>query len=120
MPDEVKTRTKSDETRDRILQAALELFHDRGFDSTTMREIADRAGVATGAAYYYFDSKNAIVLAFYDQARTDMEPSLERALGESRDLRERLRSLIDVKLKYFAPSRKLLGGDLSGVERVQI
>src|SRR6187399_1756942 len=113
MPDEVKTRTKSDETRDRILQAALELFHDRGFDSTTMREIADRAGVATGAAYYYFDSKNAIVLAFYDQARRDMEPSLERALGESRDLRERLRSLIDVKLKYFAPSRKLLSA-LSG------
>lgn len=113
MPDPVKTRTKSDETRDRILQAALEMFHDRGFESTTMREVADRAEMATGAAYYYFDSKNAIVLAFYDQARREMEPSLEEALGESRDLRERLRKIIDVKLKYFAPSRKLLGA-LSG------
>jgi AcrR family transcriptional regulator len=109
MPDEIKARTKSEETRDRILEAALEMFHDRGFDSTTMREIAGRAGVATGAAYYYFDSKNAIVLAFYDQARRDMEPRLEKALGESRDLKERLRRIIEVKLAYFAPSRKLLG-----------
>ena len=113
MSDEVKTRTKSEETRERILQAALEMFHDRGFDSTTMREIAARAGVATGAAYYYFDSKDAIVLAFYDQARRDMEARLEKALLESRDLRERLRNLIAVKLEYFAPSRKLLGA-LSG------
>jgi AcrR family transcriptional regulator len=113
MPDEIKIRTKSEETRDRILKAALEMFHDRGFESTTMREIAGRAGVATGAAYYYFDSKNAIVLAFYDQARRDMEPSLEKALDESRDLKERLRKIIEVKLRYFATSRKLLGA-LSG------
>ena len=109
----MKTRTKSEETRQRIFEAALEMFHDRGFDSTTMREIATRAGVATGAAYYYFDSKDAIVLAFYDQARTDMEPRQEKALSASRDLRERLRNLIKVKLEYFAPSRMLLGA-LSG------
>jgi len=110
---EIKTRPKSEETRDRILKAALEMFHERGFESTTMREVADQAEMATGAAYYYFDSKNAIVLAFYDQARREMEPRLEEALGESRDLRERLKKVIDVKLKYFAPSRKLLGA-LSG------
>lgn len=113
MSDQVKAKTKSEETRDRILQAALEMFHDRGFESTTMRDIAARAGVATGAAYYYFDSKDAIVLAFYDQARKDMEPRLEKALTETRDLRERLRKIIRVKLDYFAPSRKLLGA-LSG------
>src|SRR5436309_13301933 len=109
MSDQVKTRTKSEETRERILQAALEMFHDRGFDSTTMREIAAQAEVATGAAYYYFDSKDAIVLAFYVQARRDMEPRLEKALSDSRDLRERLRNLITVKLDYFAPSRRWLG-----------
>jgi AcrR family transcriptional regulator len=109
MSDEVKTRPKSAETRDRILQAALEMFHDRGFDSTTMRDIATRAQVATGAAYYYFASKDAIVLAFYDRARRDMEPKLENVLEDSRDLRERLRGLIQVKLDYFVSSRKLLG-----------
>jgi AcrR family transcriptional regulator len=65
--------------------------------------------MATGAAYYYFDSKDAIVLAFYDRARSEMEPRLEQALEKSHDLKERLRGLIQVKLDYFAPSRKLLG-----------
>jgi AcrR family transcriptional regulator len=46
---------KSEETRARILDAAIELFRARGFESATMREIAAAADVATGAAYYYFD-----------------------------------------------------------------
>ena len=44
--------------------------------ANAMREIATGAGVATGAAYYYFDSKDAIVLAFYDQAQQEMQPLL--------------------------------------------
>jgi len=106
MPDTVKK--KSDETRDRILKAALERFRESDFDSTTMRDIASHAEVAVGAAYYYFESKDAIVLAFYDIARMEMEPQLDRALEKSRNLQDRLRGLIDVKLAYFAPSRKLL------------
>jgi AcrR family transcriptional regulator len=111
MPETVKR--KSDATRERILLAALEMFRDRGFDSTTMRDIAAAAEMATGAAYYYFPSKDAIVLAIYNRARTEMEPRLEQALAESRDLRERLYRLIKVKLDYFTPSRRLLGA-LSG------
>src|SRR5678815_1209507 len=106
MPDEIKARTKSEETRDRILKAALEMCHDRGFDSTTMREIAGSAGVAIGAAYYYFDSKDAIVLAFYDQAQRDMEARLEEVLAGSRDLAVRIRGILEVKLDYFEPSRR--------------
>ena len=102
MPDTTTKRVKSEETRARILEAAMELFRQQGFEAATMREIAVKAGVATGAAYYYFDSKDAIVLAFYDQAQKDMEPELEAALEASRDLRERLRRLVEVKLEYFA------------------
>jgi len=111
MPDLKKV--KSEETRGRILAAAMELFRQQGFEAATMREIAVKAGVATGAAYYYFDSKDAIVLAFYDQAQKDMAPEMEAALEATRDLRERLHKIIGVKLEYFAPSRRLLGA-LSG------
>ena len=55
---------KSEATRARILEAALRTFRKRGFHAATMREIASEAGVALGAAYYYFDSKNARVMAF--------------------------------------------------------
>ena len=63
---------KSEETRQRILAAALSIFRERGFDAATMREIAAAAGVAVGAAYYYFDSKDAIVTAFYERAQQQM------------------------------------------------
>jgi AcrR family transcriptional regulator len=106
---EVKTKTKSDETRARILDAAMDLFRRQGFEETTMRGIATEAGMATGAAYYYFDSKDAIVLAFYDQSQKELQPLLEEALAGSKDLKERLRLLLDVKLRYFEPNRRLLG-----------
>ena len=102
-------RPKSEETRKQILSAALELFRKQGFEAATMREIARSAGVATGAAYYYFDSKDAIVLAFYDQAQRDMAPLLEQTLVETRDLEECLRRIIRIKLEYFRPSRAFLG-----------
>jgi AcrR family transcriptional regulator len=103
-----KPTAKSDLTRARILDAAISLFRSKGFESATMREIAAAAGVATGAAYYYFDSKDAIVFAFYDRSRREMAPLLEGSLTSSRDLRERLQSLIDIKLQYFAPNRDIL------------
>jgi AcrR family transcriptional regulator len=105
----LKSKVKSEETRARILAAALELFRRDGFEAATMRGIAAAVGVATGAAYYYFPSKDAIVLAYYDQASKEMQPRLEEALAKSKDLRERLAGLLNVKLDYFAPSRGLLG-----------
>ena len=105
----MKAPTKSEETRARILDAAMELFRRKGFAETTMREIAAEAGMATGAAYYYFDSKDAIVLAFYQQAQEEMEPLLEQALHAHRDLKERLAALLEVKLRYFESNRRLLG-----------
>ena len=72
---------KSEATRRRILAAALSVFRERGFDAATMREIAAAAGMAVGAAYYHFDSKDALVMAFYEQAAQEMTPELERILA---------------------------------------
>ena len=104
----VKPGAKSEETRQRIFQAALDLFHEGSFETTTMREIALKAGVATGAAYYYFSSKDALVMAFYEKAVTEMAPKLDAALAGSTDLKKRISALLDVKIAYFAPSRALL------------
>ena len=47
-----KPKPKGDETRARILEAALDAFRQQGYEETTMRQIAARAEMATGAAYY--------------------------------------------------------------------
>lgn len=103
------TTKKSGETRTRILEAALSLFRKRGFEKTTMREIAQESGLALGAAYYYFDSKDALVMEFYERAQRDLDPLLEDALSKTQGLEERLRAAIETKFHYFAANRKLLG-----------
>lgn len=102
--------TKAEETRERILDAALRLFRKRGFDETTMRDIAAEAEVATGAAYYYFDSKEALVMAFYERTAEETREVLPAQLGRSRDLKRRLRTIIDHKFEQFAGHRALLVG----------
>jgi AcrR family transcriptional regulator len=96
------------ETGERIFQSALELFRTEGFEKATMRDIAQSAGVATGAAYYYYPSKEAIVLEFYRRASDEMEPKLEEALAGATGFEDRLRELIRVKLAHFAPNRGVL------------
>jgi AcrR family transcriptional regulator len=103
-----KATIKAEETGLRILDAALALFRQQGFDSATMRDIAEKAGVATGAAYYYYPSKEAIVMDFYQRSCTGMQPQIEAALEQVTSLEARLRELIRVKLAYFAPNRSVL------------
>jgi AcrR family transcriptional regulator len=99
---------KSEATRSHILASALTAFRERGFERVTMREVAVSADVALGAAYYYFDSKDALVMAFYEQAQAQILPGLERILAQSRSLDQRLRAIIQHKLDYFAPNRRLM------------
>lgn len=52
---------KSDRTRKTILKAAAKLFKEKGYTATTLRDIADDAGMKAGSIYYHFDSKDAIM-----------------------------------------------------------
>src|SRR5713226_3753756 len=99
---------RAEETRRRILDAALELFRERGFDSTSTRQIARRAGVANGAAYYYFRSKEEMVLAFYLDTQRQMDSLTRAPFAETRDLKARLAALIELKLRELLPYRTLL------------
>lgn len=103
-----KATAKAEETGLKILDSALTLFRQEGFDIATMRDIAEKAGVATGAAYYYYPSKDAIVLDFYQRACAEMQPKIEAALEHASTLETRLRELIRVKLAHFAPNRGVL------------
>src|SRR5207302_686077 len=99
---------KSEATREKILEAALRLFRKRGFERTTMRDIASAAGVAVGAAYYYFRSKDAVVLAYY--ARTqDAHTALAReAMKRAASVDGRLRAVLHTKIDTIERDRKLL------------
>jgi len=56
----------NERTRERILQAAAELFAERGFDGTSMKAVAARVGLSDAALYYYFRSKHELLEALWD------------------------------------------------------
>lgn len=100
---------KAEATSARILHVAVDLFRRRGFEQTTMREIAAKAGVSLGSAYYYFDSKEDLVMAFYEQAIEAMAPRMEAALAGATSFEERIAATMAVKFEYFEPNRSFLG-----------
>lgn len=101
--------TKAEATRDRIVDVALDLFRRQGFEQTTMREIAAKAGVSLGSAYYYFESKEDLVMAFYERAMEAMAPRIEAALKSAVKFEKRLEAILSVKFSYFQPNRAFLG-----------
>lgn len=109
--------TKAEETRRRLLEIALASFRKRGFEATTMREVAAAAGLSLGAAYYHFESKEAIVAAYYDYVQAEHRRRAEAAFASARDFRARLGVAMHAKLDILQDDRKLLvalfryGGD---------
>ncbi len=97
---------RAEETRRKIYDAAMELFREKGFEETTMRDIAAKAGVALGGAYYYFSSKDAIVLAFYEEMQQASNAPLLEALAGKKKLRERILCVLEKRLELLAPNRK--------------
>ncbi len=99
---------KSQATKQKILEAALKLFRKRGFEKTTMRDVAKAAGVALGAAYYYFPSKDALVLAYYDETQDTHSRVAREAMKETSQLDGRLRVVLHTKIDTIERDRKLL------------
>lgn len=104
----VKTRPtpRAEDTRRKIYDAAMELFREKGFEPTTMRDIAAKAGVALGGTYYYFSSKEAIVLAFYQEMQESGHNELFAEMAGHKDLKGRIRCVLQKRLELLAPNRK--------------
>lgn len=102
----LRTTPRAEDTRRKIYDAAMELFREKGFEPTTMRDIAAKAGVALGGAYYYFSSKDAIVLEFYrEMQESSNQPVLDALAGEKK-IKERIRCVLDRRLALLEPNRK--------------
>src|SRR3984885_6121048 len=103
--------TKGEQTRAAIAEVALRMFREQGYEATTMRAIAKEAGVATGNAYYYFDSKEELIQEYYARNQAEhtaaCRPVLDTETALGSRLRGVLRALIDVQAPYHAFAAKL-------------
>jgi len=100
---------KGQQTRASILEAALEMFLEQGYEQTTMRAIAGKAGVSLGNAYYYFHSKEHLIQAFYGRTHEDHLLASGSVLAEESDLKARLLGVIRSKFKTLEPYHQFAG-----------
>lgn len=99
------TTALASERREHLVRLAAELFAKKGFQATTVREIADEAGILSGSLYHHFDSKESIVdevLAnFFDELLT----ANHAAVDEGGDPREVLAALVRIAFGTLEPHR---------------
>jgi AcrR family transcriptional regulator len=108
-------RSKGERTRAAIFDAALQLFRFRGYEATTMRAIAERAGVSVGNSYHYFPSKGHLVLEFYRHLHELHRDAAAPVLASEADLVPRLRGVVRAVVMTCEPYHEVAGSIFSTV-----
>ena len=104
------TKTKkAGKTRALIVDTAMRLFRERGYEETTMRAIAEEAGVSLGNAYYYFPGKESLIQAFYGRTHEEHLVATEPILERERDLKARLKGVMRAKIDTIMPYHRFAG-----------
>ncbi|WP_370409391.1 TetR/AcrR family transcriptional regulator [Streptomyces fradiae] len=94
MTDSVNRRTRASQKRQRLVAAAARVLHEQGVERTTLADIAREAEVPVGNVYYYFKTKDDLVLAALSEHRAYLA-GLTGRLEELADPRERLKGLVE-------------------------
>lgn len=102
-----------EEIRERIVKAALDLFQSKGFDATTTKSIARKAGIAEGTVFNYFRTKDDIALHFFEQ---EVDQAMASVRGNPRlrkaPLEEKLFALVHSQLEFLAHHERFIGAAL--------
>jgi len=81
---------RSDNRRQELMAAAAHLFNQRGYDATSMRDIAREAGMLAGSMYYHFSSKDDLIVATYEEGKRLISTAVVEAIDGVDDPWERL------------------------------
>ena len=100
---------KGGQTKALILETALEMFRERGYERTTMRAIAQKAGVSLGNAYYYFQSKELLIQAFYHRTHEEHLAASIPVLTKEVSLKARLLEVMRLKIATLEPYHEFAG-----------
>ena len=107
-PETAKTN-KGEQTRALIMETALEMLREHGYEQTTMRALAERAGVSLGNAYHYFNSKEQLIQAFYARTHAEHIAACATLLEGERNLKKRLLAVMQAKLDTIEPYHQFAG-----------
>lgn len=101
------TSSKDNTTEQKILEAAEEIFHEKGYDGARMQEIADKATINKGLLHYYFKSKDLLFEAIFNAALRRMVTNLNSILLMENSLEEKIDLIIDAYMNMLARNSAL-------------
>ncbi|SJZ30253.1 TetR/AcrR family transcriptional regulator [Selenihalanaerobacter shriftii] len=90
-----------------ILDAAAEVFADKGFFKATVSEIANEAGVAKGTIYFYFESKRDLFKSLITSKTEALHQGIRKGQQKGESFENQIKEIISSKLKFFAEEEGL-------------
>ncbi len=98
-----------EQTRIRLLESAVDVITEKGFDKASMREIAKRADVADATIYNYFSTKEKLLYGYCEYVQQQVMKEL-KAIEDFHEysLREQLHQLVEMELRMWLPAREFL------------
>lgn len=91
--------TDPDSARGKLLQVAAHLFHEKGYERTTVRDLGAAAGIQSGSIFHHFRSKDEILCAVMEQTAIYNTALMRAALNKATGVRARVLSLIKCELQ---------------------
>ena len=88
--------------REQIIRAAIKKFSEKGFHKTTLRELAEEAGIGAGTIYEYIRAKEEIFFLIHDFAADLVEDALDKSIQNIKDPIEKLRRLVRAEFNIMA------------------
>ncbi|MGE5356740.1 MAG: TetR/AcrR family transcriptional regulator [Deltaproteobacteria bacterium] len=96
-----------EDTRQKILNTAKELFIEKGFAATTMRDISSRANINKGLLHYYFQSKQMLFVNVMQMTTFELFPKVDSILHLNVSFSEKLELIIDVYIEFLLKNPRL-------------
>lgn len=88
-----------DNRRDELVRVSARLFRERGFDGTTIRDIADAVGMRSGSPFYHFKTKQEILAAVMEEGLTACLPAAEAIAANDMAPRDKFRAMVRAHLE---------------------
>lgn len=107
LPNWVNNKMMEEDTRQKILNTAKNLFIEKGFAATTMREISSTADINKGLLHYYFQSKQALFASVMQMTSFELFPKIDSILHLNVSFQHKLDIIIDVYIEFLLRNPRL-------------
>jgi TetR/AcrR family transcriptional regulator, fatty acid metabolism regulator protein len=103
----IATRQRTDDKRQRILDAAVRVFSKKGFFASRVSDVASAAGIADGTVYLYFKSKDDILVSLFDDVMSEHITAAREEVRQAGDAPAQLRAIADHHLRLLGSKPEL-------------